>query len=611
MIEKSKLINSLIAIGVVGPLMVVLFLLLNALRIEKEYANVHYRALVEKELDSVVNNLSAKWADALDDVALRKQGNASCHFAYAVLQYEIDAAIIAYSKTDYHPKASNLSFQPQIIKDFLLEINRQEFRDKDFFGALRSYYQLLNNVDALDADRAKAAVGIVRLATRLGIAVESGFLELLENLLLSDSADAQSTALDALIEIIGANKNNTEYQKILLDYILGVECTDGHSAHKYQKLKRLPHDLLNSSSHLSRLYQAEELSLVLADNLSSLSNSLIKVSSQNQSISFFIKKEMIFDDLKDSMGKTLAFDLNPVQISSIRPVSQDDHLSIRLPALFDSLWLEVKASSPDANRSLEKGVAGLILFGSAAIFLFATITFLFVSMRKREKLSSLKSSLLSTVSHEMKTPLTSVSALTENLLDDSIDLNREAVMEYIQDIRSENQRLQRLVENFLSYAKHEKKNSAKLYPYNLSDLLNDALLRLAVRYPIRAKDIESSVSSDILILSDSDLTQVVLSNVIDNALKYSSSAIYISAKPTENNVVVSIQDFGEGIPHSAIKTVFQQFYRVDNSLSRDTEGCGLGLYISRNMMRAMSGDIMIESQEGIGTIIHLHFLSSP
>ncbi len=210
---------------------------------------------------------------------------------------------------------------------------------------------------------------------------------------------------------------------------------------------------------------------------------------------------------------------------------------------------------------------------------------------------------VSTVSHELRTPLTSIKGFADTILraGDRLDVNQQR--RYVGIIKDQADRLSRLVEDILAVSRLESK---KLQFTIRAIDLKEAIERVVQNLSDKAKNhkLHTQVPAGLTpVWGDSDRLEQILTNLIDNAIKYSpaGTTVTISAKGIQDvpeMVEFAVSDQGVGIPEEHIPQVFSKFGRLDNPLVRQTEGTGLGLYITRSLVLALGGQITVTSQPG-------------
>jgi PAS domain S-box-containing protein len=213
----------------------------------------------------------------------------------------------------------------------------------------------------------------------------------------------------------------------------------------------------------------------------------------------------------------------------------------------------------------------------------------------------LKSTFISVISHELKTPVALIKGYVSTLRREDASWERQIVQDSLEVIEEEADRLTALIENLLDASRLQ----AGALAINLSDVALGALVeRIAARFRTQTKShaIVVEFPSDFpIILGDEDRLSQVLSNLISNAIKYSPNGgeIRISGRVLPEQVVVCVSDQGPGIAADDIPHVFDRFYRASDA-SRTTKGAGLGLYLARAVIEAHSGRIWVDPQPGSG-----------
>lgn len=221
-----------------------------------------------------------------------------------------------------------------------------------------------------------------------------------------------------------------------------------------------------------------------------------------------------------------------------------------------------------------------------------------------ERVEKTRRDFIANVSHELRTPLTSVQGYAETLLD-SHAADEDSTREFLEIIVKNARRMTRLTEDLLVLARVESgEQRFRLRPVSPSDLLSDAAetFSLAAREAQMDLSVESSVSDTIH--ADPEAIHQVLSNLISNALHYAREGgrILIGAHKTEHAIEFYVRDFGRGIASEHLPRLFERFYRVDKTRSRESGGTGLGLAIVKHIVLAHGGQVRAESQLGHGSV---------
>ncbi|MBR7148776.1 MAG: ATP-binding protein, partial [Firmicutes bacterium] len=224
---------------------------------------------------------------------------------------------------------------------------------------------------------------------------------------------------------------------------------------------------------------------------------------------------------------------------------------------------------------------------------------------ERQKLESMQTDFVANVSHELKTPLTTIKSYTETLLDGAVE-EPEIATSFLNIIDTEADRMNRLVKDLLQLSRldHQRERWS-MKETNLIALLKAAIPK--VELTARQKEQHLNVLFDenavIQVNVDKDRIEQVVLNLLSNAIKYTNDGgrIDIDVMETGGYVKVIISDNGIGISEADIPRVFERFYRVDKARSRAMGGTGLGLPISKQIVEEHHGILTIESQEGKGT----------
>lgn len=223
------------------------------------------------------------------------------------------------------------------------------------------------------------------------------------------------------------------------------------------------------------------------------------------------------------------------------------------------------------------------------------------------RLARLKTDLVAAVSHELRTPIASVRVLVDGLLADP-ELDPVKTREYLTLMSAENARLQRLIENFLTFSRLERSR----YRFDFAATPPAAVISAAIdavrdRTPAGC-DVEVDVEPGLpMIVADKEAITTALVNLLDNALKYTpeEKRIRVRACREGDRVAVTVADNGLGIPARERRRIFGRFYRIDRRLARDTAGVGLGLSIVDLIVRAHRGTVTVHSAPGAGAAFTL------
>jgi two-component system sensor histidine kinase VicK len=233
------------------------------------------------------------------------------------------------------------------------------------------------------------------------------------------------------------------------------------------------------------------------------------------------------------------------------------------------------------------------------------IILLLQDITQRQKLENMQMDFVANVSHELKTPLTTIKSYTETLMDGYVD-DPETLNNFLEIIDTEADRMNRLVKDLLQLSRLD--NNQEILSRkegNLISLIKAAVKKVEITASNKGHHLNClfNLEERIPVDMDKDRVEQVILNVLSNAIKYTKEGgrIDIDALRLEKNAVVTVTDNGIGIPEAEQSRVFERFFRVDKARSRAVGGTGLGLAISRQIVEGHQGTIELESKEGKGT----------
>ena len=224
-------------------------------------------------------------------------------------------------------------------------------------------------------------------------------------------------------------------------------------------------------------------------------------------------------------------------------------------------------------------------------------------LKKMKVLDDSRQEFVSNVSHELKTPITSMKVLADSLIAQE-DVPVELYKEFMVDIADEIERENKIINDLLSLVKLDKTApDLNIESIDVNSLLELILKRL--RPIAKQRDIDVIFESAREVVAEVDEVKLTLavSNLVENAIKYNNDHGYVklSLDADHQFFTITVEDNGPGIPEDAVEHIFERFYRVDKSHSREIGGTGLGLAITRNAILMHRGSIKVESEEGAGT----------
>ncbi|HLR59015.1 MAG TPA: ATP-binding protein [Pseudogracilibacillus sp.] len=229
-----------------------------------------------------------------------------------------------------------------------------------------------------------------------------------------------------------------------------------------------------------------------------------------------------------------------------------------------------------------------------------------------KKLEVMRKDFVANVSHELKTPITSIKGFSETLLDGAGD-DPETRHKFLKIINDESQRIKLLIDDLLILSKLEK-DELEIEPVKVSTAKLFEDIHPIIEQKAKAKDIhfDCILVDDIIFEADLEKVRQILINLLANAINYTSDlgTITLQASETEDEICLTVSDTGIGMSKDALSRIFERFYRVDKARSRDTGGTGLGLAIVKHIVEVHQGRIEVESELGEGTTFKIYLPKS-
>ena len=253
-----------------------------------------------------------------------------------------------------------------------------------------------------------------------------------------------------------------------------------------------------------------------------------------------------------------------------------------------------------ASPALFRDEAGRI---SGAIVVFQDIT-------ESQRLEDMRREFVANVSHELKTPITTIKSYSETLLCGALE-DKELSKSFVEVIENEADRMSSLVKDLLQLSHMDyEKVVWEMHHLDLREIVTDSVRKLEVHFQNKNQRLNMQISDEAVpIYADRGKIQQVIINLLTNAIKYTpeNGNIKISAQVVDKNAIFEVQDSGIGIPKEDIKRIFERFYRVDKGRSRAQGGTGLGLSIAHNIIKQHKGSIKVSSELEKGSIFTVYF----
>ena len=219
------------------------------------------------------------------------------------------------------------------------------------------------------------------------------------------------------------------------------------------------------------------------------------------------------------------------------------------------------------------------------------------------RLEVMRRDFVANVSHELKTPLTSIKGFVETLLEGALE-DKKNKRHFLEIIREHVDRLDNLVNDLLSLSYLESREiRLDKKEFDLRGLANESLAGFKSQIKKKALEVANDLPSGLSVKADRDRIEQVLINLIDNAVKFNNNngSIKVYCEESPGQLKVFVEDTGAGIPAKDIPRIFERFYRVDKARSRELAGTGLGLSIVKHIVELHGGSAGVESTEGLGS----------
>ena len=218
---------------------------------------------------------------------------------------------------------------------------------------------------------------------------------------------------------------------------------------------------------------------------------------------------------------------------------------------------------------------------------------------------------IANVSHELKTPMTTIAGYTDGILDGTIPPEKER--KYLQIISDESRRLSRLVRRMLDISQIQSKEMKK-EDFDICEVMRIALLSMEQKINDRGLDVETNIPDDpTMVQGDRDLITQVIYNLLENAAKFASphSALYLGLATNDEKAIISVRNHGATIAPEEIPLLFERFHKSDKSRSEDKDGYGLGLYVVKTILAQHKEHITVTSENGLTSFDFTLQLTSP
>jgi signal transduction histidine kinase len=598
---------ALVLAAVLTPAVCLLWFMDAAMRNERLAARERLADAYRSQLGLSQERLEQYWADVAANLEkLAQISPPSLAFAKCVQSDAVDSVVlfdeqgrVIYPNVPRARETGFSEFEPKWT-----EANQLEYFRKDPAGAAKVYHAIASGVTNVDlAARALQAEARCLVQARQTNAVIQLVTEVLADKRYDRAVDRQGRVIVANAELMA------------LELI-----PDRNSALFKETARRLEQRLMNYENPAlaasQRRFLMKELrgsfptmaAETLGAEASSRLTNVWRFATPNKRVLALLRRDTILSAVGAIDGN-----LPPDVRLTLLPPDVENHAAfVTLPAgeRFPGWRLALLANDPGRFASAtERRIMLYVWTGILVIAAMGVLTVLALrTLRRQAALARLKNDLAATVSHELKTPLASMRVLVDTLLDCE-KLNEQTAREYLQLIAHENERLSRLIENFLTFSRLErKKQTFHLSLVPVTQIVGPAIESVRQRFSDPGCRFDVELAPDLpCVRADADALTSALVNLLDNAFKYSGDIkhMVLSVRIEKGNVLFSVRDNGIGIAPRELKRIFQDFYQVDRHLAANGSGCGLGLSIVKSIAGAHDGSVSVTSQPGRGSTFTL------
>ncbi|QAT40122.1 HAMP domain-containing sensor histidine kinase [Clostridium sp. JN-9] len=315
--------------------------------------------------------------------------------------------------------------------------------------------------------------------------------------------------------------------------------------------------------------------------LKSMDSGVIAVDKNYKVIMINPYAKKIFGINKDIIGENLMDNIRDFELEDIFKNDNDEYTEIKI------YWpkeRDLRIKTADIINGYEK-------IGTVAVV---------QNITKFKKLENMRSQFVANVSHELKTPLTSIKGFAETLKDVNDDETKEKFLNIIND---EADRLTRLISDILTLSDIENSKERKTEEINVEKTINEVYYLVSKSAENKNIDITLNCENVPDIIGDGDKFKQMIINLVDNAIKYTEAGgkVEVGTKVENETCIIWVKDNGVGIPKVHLSRLFERFYRVDKARSRAQGGTGLGLAIVKHVVMSFNGTIDVKSQVGEGS----------
>jgi two-component system phosphate regulon sensor histidine kinase PhoR len=354
-----------------------------------------------------------------------------------------------------------------------------------------------------------------------------------------------------------------------------------------------------SPSKISQTYSAEEIYSKLRSRFDEQGLKQIYFEYAITSESFNYEVELHSRNFENSYHDSAS--LKPI----ILPITVSDDPLVQP---YEHVWIIL----PHFKKQLYNSLIWIML--ASAVFTAIVIAAFYVTVKtliNQKKLSEIKSDFINNMTHELKTPLATISLAVEMLRSQKVQASPERLQQYTNTIKEENVRMNKHVETILQAGLMERQDMKfNIQPVQVNAVIEDVAHNFALQLEEKQGRLELQLhAADDTIQADATHFSNLVNNLIDNAVKYSreNPLIRVSTTSSPKSVCIRVEDNGIGMSKETVKRIFEKFYRAHTGNVHNVKGFGLGMSYVKNMVDTFKGKIKVDSTPGKGSTFNLEF----
>ena len=374
------------------------------------------------------------------------------------------------------------------------------------------------------------------------------------------------------------------------------------------------HDYKNSLQSIIKKEDGIELPLQFVNflvvvNKNSNNEILLFRQSDEHSVGFILPlrniDSLVAFDL-DQIPTKFDYDIDLVDADINRSFSDSEPIiQNNFSPFFQNKVIQVKLKNPNIieeyvfERKITTAIGLFLLLGAMLIGLFTLIQ----DEKRKKRLITMRSDFVSNVTHELKTPLTSINMIAESILLGRVKSEKD-LKKYANVIVKESERLKRMINNILDFSRKENdKLTYHLKECDLLEVVNATMEEMNYWLGINKFEVTLDLQKNIVAVVDPEGIKQVLSNLISNAIKYSDikKKLIVRLHKKRGKAVIEVEDCGIGIPEEKQKSIFEKFYRINSKKNENIGGTGLGLTVSKDIIEAQNGKLLVRSKINEGS----------